>query len=589
MSGEHYTAFIKEAFIDPIRSVLIVDDDYPTFDEVLDAQVGANGGIDVPCRKGWAKNPARIKNVIARFRDPRHPLVVDIHDGSNVPAGAERAIAAHLNQSDLLVLDYQLDRSRPNDGTIAFEIIRSLMTNDHFNLVVVHTSEALDTVFRNTLVAMMPAGYCAPPDADAKRAAELLEECEDKIEGSYNRIRASIGEDAYIFARGWPQSYSAKVAKSEPPFSTFGIECEALQWSVGDRKKVAAYLLAEVEKEMAFRLNPGQASGLLWGEEPVKYIMTDSVFVAFSEKGEDCDLIECLLHALKASRPLPSHLFLAKLRAAMDKYGVIAQGAVLETTSALAHWYHRLLSSGGSERESLIDDSVVRHSERLMNGIHPHVANFAKRLVEIEAPLASADDITKAHFGIDLSKPDAMSRAELEHNALVSTMAPAGWHLTTGHVFAIDNDFWVCVSPACDMVPNQLRDSRSKAFGERLPFMAVRLIKVSKLIGDIHSNRYLFLLIDGRIVSFCFNEPSDGSSAPVWHTLYAEKRGEFHDGLSFTVSIAELDGDMLVQRVKPARVVAQLRYEYALNLVQKLGGSVTRIGLDFVGRREKSS
>ena len=31
-----------------------------------------------------------------------------------------------------------------------------------------------------------------------------------------------------------------------------------------------------------------------------------------------------------------------------------------------------------------------------------------------------------------------------------------------------------------------------------------------------------------------------------------------------------------------SQVIAQLRYEYALNLLQKLGVSMTRIGLDFV-------
>ena len=30
-----YKGFIKEAFIDPIKSVLIIDDDYPTQDEQL--------------------------------------------------------------------------------------------------------------------------------------------------------------------------------------------------------------------------------------------------------------------------------------------------------------------------------------------------------------------------------------------------------------------------------------------------------------------------------------------------------------------------------------------------------------------------
>ena len=38
----------------------------------------------------------------------------------------------------------------------------------------------------------------------------------------------------------------------------------------------------------------------------------------------------------------------------------------------------------------------------------------------------------------------------------------------------------------------------------------------------------------------------------------------------------------MIQKPYSARVVAQLRYEYALNLVQRLGGTLTRIGLDYV-------
>jgi hypothetical protein len=45
----------------------------------------------------------------------------------------------------------------------------------------------------------------------------------------------------------------------------------------------------------------------------------------------------------------------------------------------------------------------------------------------------------------------------------------------------------------------------------------------------------------------------------------------------------ELGSKGLVMRKYQAQVVAQLRYEYALNLMQRLGTSMTRVGLDFVG------
>src|SRR5690606_28356439 len=128
------------AFIAPIRSVLIVDDDYPTFDEILKIQALRNAGQTESQGKACHRNPDRIERVINRFRNLERPLLVDIHDGTNVKVGDEIVVAAHLHQSDLLVLDYQLDSSSPGDGTQAIEIVRSLMSNDHFNLVVVHTS-----------------------------------------------------------------------------------------------------------------------------------------------------------------------------------------------------------------------------------------------------------------------------------------------------------------------------------------------------------------------------------------------------------------------------------------------------------------
>ena len=121
MSSEHYAAFIEEAFVKPIRSVLIVDDDYPTFDEMLATEIEHQAKREIHKIKEWYKNPARIKKVIDSFRVPARPLLVDIHDGSNVGAGADVKVASHLHQSDLLVLDYQLDRTKKGDGTLAIK------------------------------------------------------------------------------------------------------------------------------------------------------------------------------------------------------------------------------------------------------------------------------------------------------------------------------------------------------------------------------------------------------------------------------------------------------------------------------------
>ena len=162
MTGEYYQKFIKETFVDSIRSILIVDDDYPTYDEILSSQTSSNNASNEVSEKAWKDNPDAIRDVIRKFRLNDPPLLVDIHDGKNVTTTDEKKVVNHLHQSDLLILDYQLDKSKSSDGTLAIQILRDLMSNEHFNLVIVYTNEPLDTVFdevRWGLLSPSPVRY----------------------------------------------------------------------------------------------------------------------------------------------------------------------------------------------------------------------------------------------------------------------------------------------------------------------------------------------------------------------------------------------------------------------------------------------
>lgn len=602
MANEYYGAFIEEAFIKPIRSVLIVDDDYPTFDEMLDAEVSRQKGEDLDRAKGWYENPDRIKKVIAKFRSPGRPLLVDIHDGTNVTSGEEIHIAAHLHQSDLLVLDYELDRTKKNDGSLAIEILKKLTTNNHFNLVVVHTSEDLETVFRQALVALLsPLGEISGEEND-KRALALLLKLDDlALEAAITngseeepvlpslKFSNSIGIDQYIYGRQLGEKLIEDALAGKGAFSGFFSACEEAildggkKLAKGERKVILRHLLSTEENKIRQRLNNVNLN-VSWNSDGARYIACDSMFVAFTSKGDDDDLLADLLEALNAWRPQPSHLVLAKLRAEMDDRGVLAQNIVLNNKRALAHWYHRLLAADGEMRRWMISESVVRHSDQLMAGILPSVDSFASRLVKEESARDTHLEICGVHYGVDLSQDEERFKSELEHNAYVSSKSPQGWHLTTGHVFQIKSEYWVCVSPACDTVPAQISSSKTALYGDRLPFMAVKLhsIKDGKRVEDVQSNRYIFLRIGGQVKSFCYNDPVSDNSAPIWHQLLAEKKGVFGEEFTFQVLLPEKADKEVIYKPQEAKVVAQLRYEYALNFVQRLGGTMTRIGLDYV-------
>lgn len=584
MANDHYSGFIKEAFISPIRSVLIIDDDYPTFDEILQNGIKKKSGTKITEDKTWHTNPERIKKVIDQFRNLKPPLLVDIHDGNNVTIGEEVKVAAHLHQSDLLVLDYQLDKAKPGDGAQAIKILRALMSNDHFNLVVVHTTESLDVVFGDVLVGLLNLTSIAISDEENTKATNLIASAEDEISGINERLFESLGLDQYLEFRRTQPKVPKAVSTGAGLFAGFKAICDEAKWKNGDPSLIFKYVANRRLKKLASFHNSGSQKEVSWSTGKVKWIRSSSIFVAFSQKSESKDLVAELHKALNNWGPPPSRLFLAKIRAEMDEFGVVAQEKALGNKFALVHWYNGLLNAKKPGRRWQVSESVSRHSEQLMDAVLSRVDNFAERLILADHRTGTSIDICKKYFEIDLSKEVEKKRAQRDHNSFVCSKGPTGWHLTTGHIFLLGQDHWVCLSPSCDMIPGQMSADRLGTLGNRIPFIAVKLFPVSDstALADASSNRYIFIQLNEEVKCFKFNE--NENSAPRWYKLYADNLGKFK-GQSFELKIirTEKGSKKLVTKRQTAKVVSQLRYEYSLNLMHKLGASMTRVGLDFEG------
>ena len=82
-----------------------------------------------------------------------------------------------------------------------------------------------------------------------------------------------------------------------------------------------------------------------------------------------------------------------------------------------------------------------------------------------------------------------------------------------------------------------------------------------------------------------YSTAADASAMPDIGVFFAEDAGNLSAGMEFVVSRAEQDPATLnLQIIKyETKIVWHLRYEYALNLIHRLGSAVTRVGLDFSG------
>lgn len=579
MATDSYEAFIDEAFIKPIRSVLIVDDDYPTFEDILAEEDTSN--------KDWRTKRDSIRKVIAHLRGPDRNLLIDIHDGTNVDVESEIDTATHLHQSDLLVLDFQLDKAKQHDGTTAVKIIRRLMNNPHFNLVVVHTSEQIDYVFQHVLLGMLPPDEVTLTADETDRAEELIARCDDADPGFSLRLADSFTITQYLEVRRLGVDKSCRAfLKDIPPFSAFRANCETANWRLDDLRLIFRYAIATSARSLMNYPPEPNLPKIDWSEGDVKWIRSRSLFIAFANKFDDEPPLTELSQALTSWRPDPSRLYLARLRHEIDERGTAEQATDLGNTHALAGWYHRILTSDPVDTRRQIEQTVGRLTESFLSPITARVGDFAERLISLEKEQNIPLEVCRQHFKVDLSDEIERIQAMGQHNSVVSTKKPEGWHLTTGHIFHCDDTYWVCTSPACDMVPSQLSAFSRVNYPGCIPFTAICLQPIASLKTAVelaNSTRVIFIEVDGKIQAFCFNNPGDDSSGPQWTLLFAKEDGQFIPGTyDFRLIRMISDGtENIIAQLRVAKVVSQLRYEYALNLVQKLGVSMTRIGLDF--------
>ena len=187
-------------------------------------------------------------------------------------------MASHLHQSDLLVLDYELDKTSPGDCTRAVEILRALITNDHFNLVVVHTNEDLDTAYTEIILRLLTPMEDHLSNEQRGVADTLIADLEDIDEDIQNALREAVTVTQYLHARLHSDKYLRIMGKKCEPYSAFSALAKEAKWNNNDRGLVLQRLLAKVETSLKGKLSDQSAEGLKWSTSEIKWIKAEIHF-----------------------------------------------------------------------------------------------------------------------------------------------------------------------------------------------------------------------------------------------------------------------------------------------------------------------
>ena len=523
-------------------------------------------------------------------REKEKPWLVDIHDGKN----EEEAVAPYLHHSDLMILDYHLEGDDTNGAEKAIEILRTLATNDHFNMVVVYTKgysgpeNDIDRVVREIALALSaPDDSLKLSDETAQSVIEAIEEWEIEDEDILEKLKREITAQTYLTVRsaGSDCQKALGLPEGKALLELYKLRPKTVQVKPAE---ILRWLLSEKEKEIKEQLSPDPLGKVTLSDPgtPANWIRTDCLFVSVVSKRHSAQEIpEKLLQALQQWYPRPHRLLMAKMRALIDKQGAVAEAQVLSNDFIQTGWLLDLLDSEDQNKSGAISRTINRHWEALGDILAQDIYAFGQRLVTC---LTSQDkkEILKMHS--PLKPSDEANNINKHFNCYVSTKPVEGFHLTTGHILDFSNSengkrYGICLSPACDLVPGQ----KKSGLGDRLPFIIVYLVGNCDKVAfqNIQQNIFLFFKIqnDPEPKIFSFHPNADIKANPSREQMFAENHGIFSDITNRELGIMRIVNGAAGLEIQQSRakVMAQLRYEYALNLLQRLGVSMTRIGLDF--------
>lgn len=624
--GIKFNDLVSEAFILPLRSVLIVDDQYPTWEEIFAEKApilpGDNAVADLATQKKWhTPDTAReVMNLINQFRDHKPGLMIDIHDGVS-PNREERKngsetpeeLADHLHQSDLLILDYNLEGAESGTGgDTARKILGSVLNNHHFNLVVVHTSEDLDEVIQECLRSLLNScvsQYDERMRVDIQALDELIVTKEDNGFFDRREIKDKLDMATYLEGRhpdNGPVKTLGHFMSGSGAFGQLKEWANELELKPQQQRTFFYWAIKQFENKYISDFCTPPSQLLSWRiTDTCKWLRTSRGFVCFVKKGPE-NLMAELEAALLDWKPTPSRMISAKFRYEISRYGAEVEETSLRQKHAYAKFYETICNPGSNDlstehRELLrsyrLKHHVARQSEMLSFLVEDEVADFGRKIYQADI----ANGLTyHQHYRVDLSKEVEKKRAVSEYNRYICCLPSreiegnkcAPEQLDSGHIFKIGDTWWVCATPACDLQPGQSIIAFNKGEDASLrPFTAIRLHPSNPdnlSCNHINSGSYCYVEYDGEILALGIRSPKDDVSSPAiqkvdWRAFVAENGGMIENRILSLLEIQlELKDNSIKSEHKEAEVVAKLRYEYALNYIQRVGSSVSRVGLGYV-------
>jgi hypothetical protein len=586
-----------------VRSAILIDDSFPSYQNLL------SGEYDEAKLKRDFPDWKEAHDLYEFFH--KHQIVCDVE---NRVRDIDDDFIEKVHKSDLVILDWNLVRGDDDNSEEAVRILKGLASTKHFNLVVVYTRMSNLASAWSRAAVHLRGGWQNKEDffGSDVDSDELFEPFDDDF------VVEHITEELlgrYVNG-GWHGLEPGEKRALTDLISSRGVEraqCGRVAEALIHRAAVKRHGV----KPGAGK--PNRIEGSRYFACP--YFTCGSVFVTFMCKprvGEipTLSIFDCLDSALKAWRPNLLQLLVSELQNELEQNSYAYDQALFPSEALKAGWlYHTLHTyAAGDGRPEALDSVVSALNSRLIEALDGTVSaqmgdsnSYLLTFGRAAARLAlegidhkgSAAELVRT--AVRLARVSNMPDEHVLHalNEYLSTDRFRGGHVTTGTVLCTEDksQWFLCVSPACDMVPREPQDEMSW-HKDLYPLRPLNLLKLEacnpgSALAEAERGVQIFITLDGARHYFRAVEGTTRLPRPMTCFLGndevavpgEEKSWRRHP---FQVFYVRKEGKGATADEYALFAVAQLRPAYAARFLHLTGHHQSRIGVDFINFSNKT-
>ena len=604
MANAAYEKAVKETFeTKPLRTVLLIDDEFPTFANLAEGETEKT--------RGTFKQKDRAVDLYRGFR--ARDMICDVENR------VRDLDIECFRKSDLLILDYHLGPAQ-NDTERSIKLLRELASSRHFNTVVVYTAEEdLAQVWLDIMSALL-GGWTEFEESLAAGARKYLDTLSDQ-DGLPQVSREATMQ--YARRRMIRQLDSGVSASARDELVTLGVP----------KNNASDVLTAMIHRELGGRAGPyasvAHRETVGGFEDEVYWIQTENSFVCVLQKSDEVDdgdesdrLMSYLSRALCAWHPNLVQVLTSEIQNILESEALASADRLLkDPITHTALWYYLLSGIGCIDplKHPDIRSSLIDIVDKVFEGVRQRLSTDEDLLGVVSG--AVIGELTETGWTSDtwpesggngmlngakqiarttglVNKPDVFFRL----NSFLSTEPFRNGNPTTGTVCWDRNgdEYLVVASPACDLVARRPNISQKWAhlIHPLMPMMGIWLRCVASVDGAlVEAERGHHIFLESETEKRVFSILNEVGQ-PSYEFLFAIDQGRVREiegrvvfDVARIVSGSGTDGaetgpgngkGELILEPSEFEVIGQLRDMNATRIMHLAGQHLSRIGLDFL-------